>query len=80
MSYEVHNFRTGDIIEAQPVNEMDAQIAQNAEDIEGKVNSSEKGQMNGVATLDQYGKVPTSQLPQNISVTDDNNGNVTFNF
>ena len=76
MSYNVHNFRTGDVIEAQPVNEMDAQIAQNVSDIAGKVNSSEKGQMNGVATLDSNAKVPRSQLP--ITVTDDNNGNVTL--
>jgi hypothetical protein len=78
MSYEVHNFRTGDIIEAQPVNEMDAQIAQNAQDIASKIDSSTKGVANGVAELDGAGKVPRAQLP--IAVTDDNNGNVTLNF
>lgn len=78
MSYEVHNFRTGDIIEAQPVNEMDAQIAQNAQDIAGKIDSSAKGVANGVAGLDGDGKVPRAQLP--ISVTDDNNGNVTLSY
>ena len=78
MSYEVHNFRTGDIIEAQPVNEMDAQIAQNTQDIAGKIDSSTKGVANGVAGLDDAGKVPRTQLP--ISVTDDNNGNVTLSY
>ena len=78
MSYEVHNFRTGDIIEAQPVNEMDAQILQNTEDIVRKINSTEKGAANGVAALDGNGKVPKAQLP--ITVTDDNNGNVTLNI
>lgn len=78
MSYEVHNFRTGDIIEAQPVNEMDAQIAQNTQDIAGKIDSSTKGVANGVAELDGAGKVPRAQLP--ISVTDDNNGNVTLSY
>lgn len=76
MSYEVHNFRTGDIIEAQPVNEMDAQIAQNAQDVAGKIDNASKGAANGVASLDGSGKVPSEQLP--IAVTDDNNGNVTL--
>ena len=31
--------------------------------VAGKVNSSEKGQTNGIATLDASGKVPSSQLP-----------------
>ena len=76
MSYNVHNFRTGDTIEAPPINEMDAQILQNTQDIAGKINSMEKGAMNGVASLDANAKVPSSQLP--ISVTDDKNGNVTL--
>lgn len=38
MSYSVHNFRTGDTIEAPPINEMDAQILQNEEDILTKAN------------------------------------------
>jgi hypothetical protein len=57
---------------------MDAQIAQNAQDIAGKIDSSTKGVPNGVAGLDGAGKVPRAQLP--IAVTDDNNGNVTLNF
>ena len=63
MSYNVHNFRTGDTIEAPPINEMDAQILQNYQDIAGKINTSEKGSMGGVASLDANAKVPTSQLP-----------------
>ena len=31
MSYTVHNFAAGDIIHAEDLNEMDAQIAANAE-------------------------------------------------
>ena len=76
MSYTVHNFRTGAVIEAQPANEMDLQIAQNVNDIAGKINSSEKGQMNGVATLDGNAKIPKAQLP--IQVSDDSDGNVTL--
>jgi hypothetical protein len=34
--------------------------------VDGKINSSEKGQSNGVATLDGGGKVPSSQLPNSI--------------
>lgn len=34
MSYVVHNFHTGDIIQALPINQMDDQIALNAADIE----------------------------------------------
>lgn len=63
MSYSVHNFRTGDVIEAGPINEMDAQIQRNEQDVGGKINSNEKGQMNGVASLDSNAKVPASQLP-----------------
>lgn len=33
MSYQVHNFKTGDIIEAAPANEMDAQIQLNETNI-----------------------------------------------
>ena len=80
MSYNVHNFQTGEIIEAQPINEMDAQILANINAIAAKISSSEKGVANGVASLDANGKVPSAQLPQNISVTDDSNGNVTFTF
>ena len=36
MSYQVHNFKTGDIIEAAPANEMDAQIKLNETNINGK--------------------------------------------
>lgn len=35
MSYQVHNFQTGDIIEAAPVNEMDRQIQLNEEFVSG---------------------------------------------
>lgn len=48
------------------------------QDISGKLNVSEKGAANGVAGLDGAGKVPRAQLP--ISVTDDNNGNVTLSY
>lgn len=80
MSYNVHNFQTGEVIEAQPINEMDAQILANEQAIGQRVQTSEKGAANGVASLDGNGKVPSAQLPLNISVTDDNNGNVTFTF
>ena len=73
MSYDLHNFKTGDVIEAQPVNEMDAQIKYNADN---KVETSAVGAANGVASLDPQGKIPKAQIP--ISVTDDSNGNVTM--
>ena len=76
MSYQVHNFQTGDVIEAFPVNEMDAQILENSQQVALKINASEKGVINGVASLDGNGKVPSAQIP--ITVTDDNNGNVTL--
>ena len=62
MSYQVHNFQTGEIIEAAPINEMDAQIRLNEQNIELKLNSSQKGAANGVAELDENGHVPLSQL------------------
>ena len=73
MAYQVHNFADGEIIYAGPVNEMDAQIKYNADH---KIENSEKGSANGIASLDGNGKVPKSQL--SIAVTDDNNGNVTL--
>ena len=75
MSYNVHNFQNGEIIEAAPVNEMDYQIKKNSDE---KLDASAVGTANGVASLDGTGKVPSSQLP--LSVTDDNNGNVTMTF
>ena len=63
MSYQVHNFQTGDVIEAAPVNEMDAQIQLNEQNINSKIPASQKGAANGVAELDSSGKVPSSQLP-----------------
>lgn len=126
MSYQVHNFQTGDVIEAAPINEMDAQIQLNEQNITSKLNadqgsnnagkfikvgndgmltpdnvdmsakadkvvggttgnfvsldangnildsghkhsdyieSSKKGVANGVAELDNNGKIPSSQLP-----------------
>ena len=78
MSYQVHNFQTGDIIEAAPVNEMDQQILQNVQNIETKMDANKRGAANGVASLDANGKVPSAQMP--ITVTDDNNGNVTMNI
>lgn len=75
MSYNVHNFQNGEIIEAAPVNEMDYQIKKNSDE---KLDASVVGTANGVASLDGTGKVPSSQLP--LSVTDDNNGNVTMTF
>ena len=78
MSYQVHNFQTGDIIEAAPVNEMDQQILQNVQNIETKMDANKRGAANGVASLDENGKVPSAQMP--ITVTDDNNGNVTMNI
>ena len=76
MSYVVHNFQTGEVIEAQPINEMDAQIMANAQAVEQRIPSSAKGAANGVASLDASGKVPSAQIP--VAVTDDNNGNVTL--
>lgn len=77
MSYQVHNFQTGDVIEAFPVNEMDAQIQLNETNIAQKIDISKKGTANGVAELDTNGKVPVAQLPSNVSMSDDNNGTVT---
>lgn len=39
MSYQVHNFQTGEVIEAAPVNEMDLQIQQNEQELATKVSS-----------------------------------------
>ena len=41
MSYQVHNFQTGEIIEAFPVNEMDAQIQLNETNINQKLNHNQ---------------------------------------
>ena len=38
MSYSLHNFQNGEIIEAPPINEMDAQIKTNEENISNKMN------------------------------------------
>lgn len=46
MSYQVHNFRNGETIEAPPINEMDAQIQDNAEKIDDLTNR--------VYTLEHY--------------------------
>lgn len=40
MSYQVHNFQTGEIIEAAPVNEMDAQIQKNERDINTNISAA----------------------------------------
>lgn len=77
MSYQVHNFQTGEIIEAAPVNEMDYQIKKNSDE---KLDTSVVGAANGVASLDGTGKVPVGQLPTNVSVSDDSDGSVTFNY
>ena len=63
MSYQVHNFVTGDVIEAAPINEMDQQILINETNIAGKLSVSEKGAANGIAELDSSGKVKSAQLP-----------------
>ena len=80
MSYQVHNFQTGDVVEAGPVNEMDNQILLNSQDIVKKLDTDKVGVANGAASLNAHGKVPNSQLPPTVEVTDDNNGNVTLNF
>lgn len=80
MAYNVHNFVTGQIIEATPVNEMDEQIKKNETDIEDKLDKNKVGVANGVASLDNSGKVPVGQLPTNVSVSDDSDGSVTFNY
>lgn len=66
MSYQVHNFKTGEIIEAPPINEMDAQILYNSEH---KCDVSEKGTANGIATLDSNGKVQLGQMPYLVATT-----------
>lgn len=80
MAYQTHNFQTGEIIEPAPVNEMDEQIQLNETNINKKLDSNKVGVAGGVASLDGNGKVPEGQLPQTISVEDDNNGNVTLNL
>ena len=60
MSYNVHNFQTGQVIEAAPINEMDQQIKNNAD---MKLDADKVGAADGVASLDSNGKVPESQLP-----------------
>ena len=43
-----------------------ADITINAEDATPRIASSEKGEVNGVATLDSSGKVPSEQLPSSV--------------
>lgn len=62
MAYHVHNFQNGEVIEAAPINEMDAQIAANESSISGKIDISSKGIANGVASLDTNSHVPNNQL------------------
>lgn len=58
MSYNVHNFVNGQIIQAEPINEMDLQIQVNESDI-GDIAE----QLESKADL-VNGKVPQSQLPE----------------
>lgn len=62
MAYHVHNFQNGEVIEAAPINEMDAQIAENEDEISHKIDMNLKGAANGVASLDADTHVPKSQL------------------
>lgn len=62
LSYQVHNFQTGETIEAAPFNEMDTQIQLNEQNIGGKIDSNTKGAANGVAGLDANAHVPKTQL------------------
>ena len=48
MSYNVHNFRTGETIEAGPFNEMDQQIQTNESNIADKANSNNPVKSGGV--------------------------------
>lgn len=70
MAYNVHNFVTGQIIEATPVNEMDEQIKKNETDIGNKLDKNKVGMANGVASLDNSGKVPLPQLPDIATVAE----------
>ena len=83
MSYTPHNFVNGEIIEAEPINEMDRQIQQNEIDIAGKLNKSdvyngldytEAGKAldarQGKALNDAVaGKVNTSDVANNVTTT-----------
>ena len=76
MSYQVHNFQTGQIIEAAPVNQMDNQIQTNETEITNIKNK--RGAANGYASLNEQSKVPASQIQLNF--TDDDSGNVSVDF
>lgn len=76
VAYNVHNFQTGQIIEAAPINEMDNQIKKNSEDIQDI--NDRRGVANGFASLNAQGQVPASQIQ--IKFTDDNAGNVSVDF
>lgn len=76
MSYNVHNFQTGQIIEAAPVNEMDNQIQQNENSIQDI--HDKRGAANGFASLNSERKVPANQIQ--LTFTDDDSGNVAVDF
>lgn len=65
-NYTVHNFQTGEIIEAAPVNEMDAQIKQNADDIDDlKANKSNKTETVSTVEYDTTNKKLTKTINGN---------------
>lgn len=60
MSYQVHNFQTGEIIEAAPVNEMDQQIQTNERNISGKADKVSSATEGNFASLDSEGNIVDS--------------------
>lgn len=60
MSYQVHNFQTGDVIEAAPINEMDQQIQLNEQNIGGKADKVASATSGNFAALDSNGNLTDS--------------------
>lgn len=65
MSYNVHNFRNGSVINAGPINEMDQQIFNNTVDIEDKLDSPAVAGTSGqVLSIDDNSNVVWATPPQ----------------
>lgn len=77
MSYSKHTWINGETITQELLNNIESGIANNDTVIQTLNNS--KGRANGIAVLDSSGKIPLSQLPDDIS-TGGSTGTVTGNY
>ena len=75
MSYNVHNFRTGETIEAGPVNEMDQQIQTNESNIADKANSNNPV-FTGSISMDRYGNAGSGSV--SVGSGNEASGNQSF--